>query len=208
MHPTGCLKTGIRPFTGSAPLRAPPLCGFRPFAGSAPLRVPPLYGLRPLRGFSPLAGSAPSRVPRLRGFRPLAGSAPLRGPALGGAGNLCNTISRTARELFFCESWQCRRGQHIRVSEQRPSAVWPPESLPPDFHPKPTPLRADPARVPRPQSRKSEKGKMRVGSLGWIWALGNSAHFSDTQAVPPVILARLLSWETKLGAPVQRWGMR
>ena len=42
----------------------------------------------------------------------------------------------------------------------------------------------------------------KQGSLGWIWALGKTAHFSGTQALPPVIPHE----GTKLG-PSQRWGM-
>ena len=44
---------------------------------------------------------------------------------------------------------------------------------------------------------QSEKGKAppeppwarppRTGSLGWIWALGTTAHFSGTRALPPAI---------------------
>ena len=60
---------------------------------------------------------------------------------------------------------------------------------------------------------QSEKGKVppeppwarppKQSSLGWIWALGKTAHFSGTQALPPVIPHK----GTKPGAPSQRWGM-
>ena len=59
---------------------------------------------------------------------------------------------------------------------------------------------------------QSEKGKVPPEppwarppklSLGWIWALDRTAHFSGTQALPPVIPHE----GSKLGAPSQRWGM-
>ena len=84
--------------------------------------------------------------------------------------------------------------------------------FPPTFS---SPLRVrhwgDPARVPRsgPLNLR-RKGATRTSmgpppklSLGWIWALGKTAHFSGTQALPPVIPHE----GTKLGAPSQRWGM-
>ena len=43
----------------------------------------------------------------------------------------------------------------------------------------------------------------KLGGLGWIWALGKTAHFAGTEALPPVIPHT----GTKLGALAQRKGL-
>ena len=96
-------------------------------------------------------------------------------------------------------------------------ALRPTETFPPDllFPPPRTSLgrSSESSTLRAPQS---EKGKVPPEppwarppklSLGWIWALGKTAHFSGTQALPPVIPHK----GTKLGAPCLRdgaWGGR
>ena len=92
-------------------------------------------------------------------------------------------------------------------------ALRPTETFPPDLlFPPPRTSLGRSSKSSTLRAPQSEKGKVPPEppwvrppklSLGWIWALGKTAHFSRTQALPHVISHK----STKLGAPSQRWGM-